>query len=90
MAQEKLELSQKARPSRVGDQVGSLFQAKIRFFAGSSVVLHQKTLKLGGVVVGSISELRVRFELSSCFSASRKLSRGKKGVICAGRGGSGG
>lgn len=67
LAQEKLELSQKASPSRVGDQVGSLFQAKIRFFAGSSVVLHQKTLKLGGVVVGSISELRVRFELSSGF-----------------------
>ena len=67
LAQEKLELSQKASPSRVGDQVGSLFQAKIRFFAGSSVVLHQKTLKLGRVVVGSISKLCVLFELSWSF-----------------------
>ena len=78
MAQEKLELSQKASPSRVGDQVGSPFQAKIRFFAGSSVVLHQKTLKLGRVVVGSISGLRVRFgpswsfpPVESCFGAKR-------------------
>ena len=67
LAQEKLELSQKASPSRVGDQVGSLFQAKIGFFASSCVVLHQKTLKLGRVVVGSIPGLRVRFGLSSGF-----------------------
>ena len=79
LAQEKLELSQKARPSRVGDQVGSLFQAKIRFFAGSSVVLHQKTLKLGGVVVGSISGLRVRFELSSGFPPVESCPGAKRG-----------